>query len=144
MGWKRSICFLVNVEHENLSHFCLQYSIGHNFSSCKHAKMDQEKMTKCNVDATTFNNNSIMRYFMCFRDSTGILGKLDYSCSSATFLEVESIDLLKAIKVDISNWIQVVLFETDSKTLSDALANHHYSLQWVWWSYLSMKMSLTR
>ncbi|XP_024633515.1 uncharacterized protein [Medicago truncatula] len=81
---------------------------------------------KCNVDAAAFNNNSIMGYGMCFRDYTGtfLLGKSDFYHSSATVLEAESLALLDAIKVAISNEMHVVLFETDSKILADALTNN--------------------
>ena len=74
-------------------------------------------MIKCNVDAAAFNNNAIMGYDMCFRDSTGqlLLGKSDYFHSSATILE--------AIKVAISNEMHAVLFETDCKSLSDAICS---------------------
>ena len=80
-------------------------------------------MIKCNVDAASFNGNSIMGYDMCFRDSTSLflLGKSDYFATSTTVLEVESLGLLEAIKVAISNDMQDVMFETDSKVLSDAL-----------------------
>ncbi|RHN55891.1 putative RNA-directed DNA polymerase [Medicago truncatula] len=81
---------------------------------------------KCNVDAAAFNNNSIMGYGMCFRDYTGtfLLGKSDFHHSSATVLEAESLALLDAIKLAISNEMHVVLFETDSKILADALTNN--------------------
>jgi len=80
-------------------------------------------MIKCNVDATSFNGNSIMGYSMCFRDSTGLflLGKSDYFASSTTVLKVESLGLLEAIKAANSNDMRDVMFETDSKVLFDAL-----------------------
>jgi len=79
---------------------------------------------KCNVDAASFDNDSIKGYGMCFRDSSGIfmLGKSDYYYSSTTILEAETIGLLEAIKVVISNGMHVVWFETDCKAISDALA----------------------
>lgn len=78
---------------------------------------------KCNVDAAAFNNNYVMGFGMCFRDFKGtlLLGKSDFYHSSATILEAESLGLLDAIKVAISNGMHVVLFETDSKILSDAI-----------------------
>jgi len=80
---------------------------------------------KCNVDAAAFNNNANMWYGMCFSDSTWLLllGKSDYFDSSAIVLEAEIINLLEAIKVAISNEIHVVLFETNCKTLSDAISS---------------------
>jgi len=80
-------------------------------------------MIKCNVDTAALNNDAIMGYGMCFRDSTGLLllGKSDYFHSSATVLEAETIGLLEAIKVVISNGMHAVLFETDCKSLSDAI-----------------------
>jgi len=78
---------------------------------------------KCNVDAAAFNNNFVMGFGMCFRDFKGnlLLGKSDFYHSSTTILEAESLGLLDAIKVAISNGMHVVLFETDSKILSDAI-----------------------
>jgi len=80
-------------------------------------------MIKCNVDTAAFNNNAIMGYDMCFRDSTGLLllGKSDYFHSSTTVLEAKTIGLLEAIKVAISNGMHVVLFERDCKSLLDAI-----------------------
>jgi len=45
------------------------------------------------VEATIFNNSSIVGYGMCFRDSIGqlLLGKSYYLQISATVLEVETI-----------------------------------------------------
>jgi hypothetical protein len=62
---------------------------------------------------------------MCFRDSTGLLllGKSNYFHSSATVIETETICLLEAIKVAISNGIHDVLFETDCKSLSDVICS---------------------
>ncbi|XP_024636515.1 uncharacterized protein [Medicago truncatula] len=81
-------------------------------------------MIKCNVDAAAFDNNSVMGYGMCFRDSMGVLllGKSDFYYSSATVLEAESLGLLDAIKVAISHGMRDIMFETDSKILSDAIA----------------------
>ena len=78
---------------------------------------------KCNVDAATFNNNSMVGYGMCFRDSLGqlFLGKSDYMKFSATVLEVETIGLLEAMKMAISSGIHNVIFETDSRSLVNAL-----------------------
>jgi len=63
-----------------------------------------EGTIKCNVDAAFFNNNSIMGYVICFRNSSGvlILGKSAYYYSSHTVLEAEIIGLLEAIKEAIS------------------------------------------
>jgi len=79
---------------------------------------------KCNVDAASFNNDSIKGYGMCFRDSSELFmfGKSDYYYSSTTILEAETIGLLEAIKVALSNGMHVVWFETDCKAISDALA----------------------
>jgi len=65
---------------------------------------------------------TILGFGMCFRDFKGtlLLGKSDFYLSSATILEAKSIGLLD-IKVAISNGMYVVLFETDSKILSDAI-----------------------
>ena len=67
---------------------------------------------------------------MCFRDSMGVLllGKSDFYYSSSTVLEVESLGLLDAIKVAISYGMCDVMFETDSKILSDALATTNTSI----------------
>ena len=60
---------------------------------------------------------------ICFRDSTRLLllGKSDYFESSATVLEAETISLLEAIKVVISNGMHVVLFES-CKTLYNVIS----------------------
>jgi ribonuclease HI len=78
---------------------------------------------KCNVDAALFSNNTMMGYGMCFRDFFGQLlyGKSGYLLSSATVLEAETIALLESINVAISNGWNNVLFETDCKTLVEAL-----------------------
>jgi len=81
--------------------------------------------TKCNVDATMFDNNTIMRYGMCFRNSLGqlLLGNSGFLLSFATVLEAKSIALLESIKTSISNGMHTVLFETDCKSLIDALTS---------------------
>ncbi|XP_024629881.1 uncharacterized protein [Medicago truncatula] len=81
---------------------------------------------KCNVDAASFNNNSIMGYGICFRDSSGsfMFGKSDYLYSSTTILEAETIGLLEAIKMAILDGMTAVFFVTDCKTLVDALATN--------------------
>lgn len=79
-------------------------------------------MIKCNVDATFFNNNTIIGYEMCFRDSTSqfLLEKSDYSPSSFIILKAGTLGLLEALKVIISNGMHIVLFEIDFKILSNA------------------------
>ena len=81
--------------------------------------------TKCNVDAAMFDNNTIMRYGMYFRNSLGqlFLGKSGFLLSFATVLEAGSIALLESIKTAISNGMHTVLFETDCKSLVDALTS---------------------
>jgi ribonuclease HI len=81
---------------------------------------------KCNVDVASFNNNSIMGYGICFRDSSGsfLFGKSDYLYSSTTILEAETIGLLEAIKTAILNGMTAVFYETDCKSLADALATN--------------------
>jgi len=81
--------------------------------------------TKGNVDATMFDNNTIMGYEMCFRNSLGqlLLGKSGFLLSFSTVLEAESIALLESIKTTISNGMHTVLFETDCKFLVDALTS---------------------
>jgi len=66
-----------------------------------------------------------MGYGMCFRDSMGVLllGKSDFYYSSAIVLEAKSLGLLDAIKVAISHEMRDVMFETDSKILSDVIAS---------------------
>jgi ribonuclease HI len=83
-----------------------------------------EGTIKCNVDAASFNNNSIMGYGICFRNSSGVLiiGKSGYYYASTTVLEAETIGLLEAIKEAISTGMQAVIFETDCKTIPDALS----------------------
>jgi len=80
---------------------------------------------KCNVDAALFNNNTMMGYGMCFRDFFGQLlyGKYGYLLSSANVLKAKTIALLESINVAISNGWNNVLFETDCKTLVEALAS---------------------
>jgi len=64
---------------------------------------------------------------VCFQDYIGqfLLGKSDYSPSSATILKAETLSLLEALKVAISNGMHFVLFETDSKILSDTPATNN-------------------
>ncbi|XP_024633477.1 uncharacterized protein [Medicago truncatula] len=78
---------------------------------------------KCNVDAAVFNNNSMVGYGMCFRDSLGqlLLEKSDYMQNSATILKVETIGLLEAMEMAISNGMHNVIFETDSRSMENAL-----------------------
>jgi hypothetical protein len=82
-------------------------------------------MIKCNVDAAAFNNNVIIGYDMCFRDSTGLLllGKSYYFHSLAIVLEAETKGLLEVIKVAISNGMYAVLFEIDCKSLPYAICS---------------------
>lgn len=83
-----------------------------------------EGTIKCNVDVASFNNNSIMGYGICFRNSSGvlILGKSGYYYSFTTVLEAETIGLLEAIKEAISTGMQAIRFETDCKSIPDALS----------------------
>jgi ribonuclease HI len=84
----------------------------------------QSGYIKCNVDAALFNNNTTMAYSLCFRDSTGalLIGKSEYLHLSVSVLEAESLGLLHSLKMTISNSMHNVTFETDSKTLADALS----------------------
>jgi ribonuclease HI len=83
-------------------------------------------MTKCNVDGTTFHNNSTVGYGICFRDHLGqlLIGKSDFLHSPSTVLEAEAIALLESLKMAIVNGMHVVLFETDSKTLVEIIKSH--------------------
>jgi len=67
---------------------------------------------KCNVDAACFNNNSIIGYGICFRDSSGsfMFGKSDYLYSSTTIIEAETIGFLEAIKMAILNGMSTAVF----------------------------------
>jgi hypothetical protein len=78
---------------------------------------------KGNIDVAAFNNNSVIEYGTCFCDSTStfLLGKSDFYYSSATILEAESLGLLNAVKVIISNGMHDVLFKTNLKLMSDSL-----------------------
>jgi len=80
---------------------------------------------KCNVDATSCNN-SIMGYGICFGDFSRsfMFDKSDYLYSFTRVLEAEAIALFEGIKVAILNGINVVFFETDCKSLADALATN--------------------
>ena len=80
---------------------------------------------KGNVDAAMFDNNTIMGYGMCFRNSLGqlLLGKSGFLLSFSTVLEIESIALLESIKTAISNGMHTVLFETDCKSPVNALTS---------------------
>jgi len=92
-------------------------------STHTHTHIHIYKVVKCNVDAATFNNNTIMGYGMCFRDSTGklLIGMSGYSQISTTVLEAESTGLLETIKTTTSNGLQRVLFEIGSRSLVNAL-----------------------
>jgi ribonuclease HI len=91
-------------------------------------------LLKCNVDAATFNNNTIMGYNMCFRDSMEklLIGMSGYSQISATVLEAESMGLLEAIKTATSNGLQRVWFEIDSRSLVNALNTSNTPLNEFW------------
>lgn len=80
-------------------------------------------MIKCNVEASIFNNSSIVGYGMCFRDSLGqlLLGKSYYLQISATVLEVETIGWLEEMKMAIFNGMHDVIFENDSRSLVNVL-----------------------
>ena len=83
----------------------------------------QEGMLKCNVDAAMFQNNAIEGYGLCFRNSMGqfIIGKSAFSSSPGSVLEAEAIALFEAFKMAISCGFLSVHFETDNKTLVDAV-----------------------
>lgn len=78
---------------------------------------------KCNVDAGSFRNNSVLGYETCFRNHLGKLltGKFDFLLVSVTILEAESISLLESMKTITLNGMQVVLFETGKKNLADVI-----------------------
>jgi len=90
----------------------------------------QPRYIKCNVDAALFNNNTTMAYNLCFRDSTCavIVGKYEYLHLYVSVLEVESLGLLHSLKMAISNDMHNVTFETDSKTLVDAISARNITL----------------
>jgi len=77
---------------------------------------------KCNVDATIFHNNTV-GYVMCFWNCVGhfLMGKYAHPHCSASVLEAEAIALLAAINTTISLGYHNVMFETDSKSLADAI-----------------------
>jgi len=83
-------------------------------------------MTKCNVNAATFHNNSTVGYGIYFRDHLGqlLIGKSDFLHSFATVLEAEAIALLESLKMATTNGMHAVLFETDSKTLVEIIKSH--------------------
>jgi ribonuclease HI len=85
---------------------------------------------KCNVDAAIFNNNTTMAYGLCFRDSSGalLMGKSEYLHLYVSVLEAESLGLPHSLKMAISNHLHYVTFETDSKSLADALKVHNVPL----------------
>jgi len=87
-------------------------------------------MTKCNAHATMFDNNIIMGYDMCFRNSVGqiMLSKSSFLISTATVLEDEFIVLLESIKTAISYRVHILLFETDCKSLVDTLTSSIVSI----------------
>jgi hypothetical protein len=70
----------------------------------------------------SFNNKSIIGYNTC-------VAKSYYYYSSTTVLEAETIGLLEAIKVAISDGMCVVRFETDFKSIFDALATTNTSIK---------------
>ncbi|XP_024639931.1 uncharacterized protein [Medicago truncatula] len=80
---------------------------------------------KCNTDAAMFDNNSTIGYGMCFRNHLGqlVLGKSGYIHLYASSLEAETIALLEAIKMAISNGFHSVWFETDCKLFADSLSS---------------------
>jgi len=85
---------------------------------------------ECNVDASSFNNNSIFGIVCVLETPTRffLLDKSDYFHFFASILEAETMDLLEAFKVSILNGMHVVLFETNRKSLSNSLANTHTPL----------------
>lgn len=98
-------------------------------------------MIKCKVHATMFDNNTIIRYNMCFTNSVGqhtiirydmcftnslgqlLLGKSRFLLSADTVLEAEFIALLESIKTATSNGMHIVLFETNCKSLVDTITS---------------------
>lgn len=54
-----------------------------------------------------------------------LLGKSDYSRFYVTIMKAGTLSSLEALKVAISNGMHFVLFETDSKILSDMLATNN-------------------
>jgi len=115
----------VACKEQNLRYtFEIIFILGSNPPTCK---------MKCNVGVTSFYNNSILGYNMCFKYYMRllVLGKSDYFYFFATVLEAETIGLLEAIKGGISNRMHVVLFETNCKSLSDALATTNAPLSLV-------------
>jgi ribonuclease HI len=80
-------------------------------------------VVKCNVDCALFNNNSIMGYGLCFRDSMGhfLLGMSNYEFHRVTPSEAEATGLLEAVKLAIARGMQSVIFESDCKIVVDAV-----------------------
>ena len=78
---------------------------------------------KYNVDAATFNNNTVAGFGMCFRDSLGqfIFVKSAHLTSFGSVLEAEAAALLQSIHTTISIGLHSVIFETDNKTLANAI-----------------------
>jgi len=68
---------------------------------------------KCNVDATTFNNNTIVGYGVCFWNSMGhfILGKSTHLPLYGSVLKAEVFAMLDSIHTTISTGLHSVVFE---------------------------------
>ncbi|XP_024626802.2 uncharacterized protein [Medicago truncatula] len=80
-------------------------------------------VVKCNVECALFNNNSIMGYGLCFRDSMGhfLPGMSNYEFLRVTPSEAEATGLLEAVKLAIARGMQSVIFKSDCKIVVDAV-----------------------
>jgi len=90
----------------------------------------QEGALTCNVDAAIFQNNIMAGYGIFFRNSMGqfLMGKSAFSTSSGSVLEAEASALFEALKLAVSRVFQSVHFETDNKTLVDAVNSNSIHL----------------
>jgi ribonuclease HI len=81
---------------------------------------------KCNIDAAFHQAINKTSIGWCLRDHLGrfILAETTWMVGSCSIVEGESIALLEALKVMRQRGISQVIFETDSKSVVDAI--HHF------------------
>jgi ribonuclease HI len=100
-----------------------------------HSEQQQQRLTwekpmsgwyKCNIDAAFHQAINKTSTGWCLRDHLGrfILAETTWMVGSCSIVEGESIALLEALKVMRQRGISQVIFETDSKSVVDAI--HHF------------------
>jgi ribonuclease HI len=90
----------------------------------------REGWWKCNVDASFAQNPNSLAWGWCMRDAAGsfVAAGSDFSSYKVSVAEGEAKALLEAMRVAVSRGWSNIVFESDSKTVVDAVHTNHHGI----------------